>query len=71
MEAMLTLALSSVAVSDSESKSVVGLRSVRCERARERLGMAMEARDPMAGRAAEAMKRRMAPMAARSGVRTK
>ena len=41
MEVALTLALSSVAVSDSESKSAIGLRSVKCERAREGLGMAI------------------------------
>ena len=53
------LAWSPAVASDSESKSVVGLRSVRYERARERLGMATETRDPMAGPAAEAMKRRL------------
>ena len=49
MRATPMLTWSPAAASDSESKSVVGLRSVRCERARERLGTATEARDPMAG----------------------
>ena len=71
MEAMLALALSSATVSDSESKSVVGLRSVRRKRARGRSGMAMEARDPMAGPAVEATKRRLTPTAMSSCVKAR
>ena len=71
IEAMLTLTSAPALVGRPESKSVAGRRACNRREAWGRLGMAMSTRGSMASPAAEAMKRRIAPMAARRDVRTK
>ena len=71
MEAMLALKSAPALVVEPESKPAIGRRARGHWEAWRRSGLAMSTRGSFASPAAEAMKRRMAPMAARRGVRSK
>ena len=68
---MLALKSAPALVGGSESKPAIGRRAGGHWEAWRRSGVTMSTRGPMASQAVEAMKKRMAPMAARRGVRTK
>ena len=70
MEAMLALKSAPALVVEPESKPAIGRRAGGHWEAWRRLGVTMRMRGgPMASPAVEAMKKRMAPMAARRGRR--